>query len=99
MSATKHRTPNLGERKVAFHTDEGNAHKIMVQEADISKLLISVDKLVENVNDVNLSKRNPYIKNLKTSMITKLIRKRCQFVLRMHIKKPDSSPVFKRPGS
>ena len=98
VSATKHRTPNLGERKAEFKTDEGINHKIMIQEADIGKLLISVVKLVENGNEVNLSKRNPYIKNLKTGMVTKLVRKKGQFILRMHAKR-QTSPVFSRQGS
>ena len=46
----------------------------MVQEADIGKLLISVDKLVGNGNEVSLTKKNPPVKNLKTGRITTLIR-------------------------
>ena len=47
ISATKHKRPNLGERTVEFTTDEEVKQKIVLQEADIHKVLISVAKLVE----------------------------------------------------
>ena len=98
VSATKHRTPNLGERKVKFETDEGEMTSMIIQEADIGKVLISVDQLVENGNEVNLTRKNPHIKNLKTGKITKLYRKRGQFLVKMHIK-VDGQKVFTRQGS
>jgi hypothetical protein len=98
VSATKHRTPNLGERKVKFETDEGEMTSMTIQEADIGKVLISVDQLVENGNEVNLTRKSPHIKNLKTGKITTLYRKRGQFLVEMHIKINDE-PVFTRQGS
>jgi hypothetical protein len=71
VSATKHRTPNLGERQVKFETDEGELTNMVIQEADIGKILISVDQLVENGNEVNLTRKSPHIRNLKTGKITK----------------------------
>ena len=97
VSATKHRTPNLGERKVKFETDEGEMTSMTIQEADIGKVLISVDQLVENGNEVNLTRKNPHIKNLKTGKITKLYRKRGQFLVKMHIK-INNEPVFIKQG-
>ena len=97
VSATKHKRPNLGERTVEFMTGENVKQKIVLQEADIHKVLISVAKLVENDNDVQLSKRNPHIRNLKTGGVTKLIRKGGQFVLPMWIKKRPA--VFPRQDS
>ena len=64
------------ERRIQFRTNEGNDHKIMLLEADIGKVLISVTRLVENENDVQMCKRNPHIRNLRTGMVTKLKRKR-----------------------
>ena len=71
---------------------------MIIQEADIGKILISVDQLVENGNEVNLTRKNPHIKNLKTGKITKLYRKRGQFLVKMHIK-VDGQKVFTRQGS
>ena len=64
VSAIKHRTPNLGERKVKFETDEQDKIQMTIQEADIGRVLISVDELTENGNEVNLSKKNPHIRNI-----------------------------------
>ena len=98
VSATKHERPNLGERTAEFMTGENVKQKIVLQEADIHKVLISVAKLVENDDDVQLSKRNPHIRNLKTGKITKLHRKRGQFLVRLHVK-IKNEPVFTRQGS
>ena len=92
ISATKHKRPNLGERTVEFTTGEDVKQKIVLQEADIHNVLISVAKLVENYNDVQLSKRNPHIRNLRTGRITKLVRKGGQFILPMWIQRPAFFP-------
>ena len=84
---------------MAFSIDEGQDLKIMVQEANIGKLRLSVDKLVEHGNEVSLTKKNPHIKNVKTGRVTKLIRRRGQFTLRMYIQKKSSSQAFTRQGS
>lgn len=97
VSASKHRVRNLGERVVAFKTDENKNKRIKFQEADVGKVLISVDKLVEAGNEVNLTKKNPHIKNIRSGEITKLRRKRGQFILHMHVRKNTSD--FTRQGS
>ena len=98
VSATKHRVPNLGERKVKFKTEEGDELGIVVQETDIGELFISVDKLVDNGNEVNLTRKNPHIWHVKTGRITKLYRRRGQFMFKMHVK-TKGEPVFSRQGS
>jgi hypothetical protein len=100
VSATKHKVPNLGERTIEFQNDEGHDMKIKLQEADIGKVLISAAKLTENYNDVNLSRRNPHIKNLRTGRVTKLHRKGGQFILHMWVRKnKNSASTFPRQGS
>ena len=95
MSATKHRVPNLGERIVSVQTSEGRDKKIKFQVADVGKILLSVDKLIEAGNEVRLSKENPCIQNKKSGEITKLTRKRGQFILELWVK---TDQVFHRPG-
>ena len=41
ISATKHRTPNLGERRVKFETDEGEMTNMVIQEAGIGNIMSS----------------------------------------------------------
>lgn len=96
ISATRHKVPNLGERGVEFTTEEGRQKKIMFQEADIGKILVSVDKLAACGNSVHLTRNNPHIRNEKTGEITKLKRKRGQFILEMWVKNPE--PDFHRQG-
>ena len=100
VSATKHKVPNLGERTIEFQCDDGHDMKIKLQEADIGKVLISAAKLTENFNDVNLSRRNPHIRNLRTGRVTKLHRKGGQFILHMWVRKSKSgASTFTRQGS
>ena len=92
ISATKHKVPNVGERAVEFKTEEGKSKKIKFQEADVGKILVSVDKLAECGNSVHLTKKNPHIINEKSGEVTKLRRKRGQFILDMWVRRHE--PVF-----
>ena len=80
VSATKHRTANLGERGVRFETNEGVDKKIRFQVADIGKVFVSADKLNEAGYEVQLSKKNPHIRRAKDGEVTKLRRKGGQFL-------------------
>ena len=70
VSATKHRTANLGERGVRFETNEGVDKNIRFQVADIGKVLVSANKLNEAGYEVQLSKKNPHIRRAKDGEVT-----------------------------
>ena len=48
--------------------------------------MVSVDKLNEAGYDVQMSKKNPVIKNAKTGEVTRLRRKGGQFLMTMWVK-------------
>ena len=76
----------MGERTVGFSTNEGQQKKIKFQVADINKILISVDKLVDAGNAVHLDRKAPRIVTPNGDNIP-LRRKDGVFVLDMWIRR------------
>lgn len=87
VAANNQEIKNRGQRKIRFTTEEGQTKTIGFQSAEVSRTLISVDKLNEAGCEVVLNKRNPRIITTKGEVI-KLRRKGGVFVLNMWIKLP-----------
>ena len=76
MSATGQEIPNLGQKALVGKTREGQSWGIIFQVAPVRKPLMSVDKMNEAGNDVNLCGDQPHIMNVKTKEVTALRRER-----------------------
>ena len=90
-----------GEITLDFVTNEGHAHKVKVKIGEVSRTLISADKLLDKGSDVVLSKVNPRIVTRKGQTI-KLRRRGGMFLLDMRYKVPKSKAAdafFPRRGS
>ena len=90
--------PKEGEVILEWYTDTGEMQKTSLKIGNVSRTLISVDKLLERGNDVILSKANPRIVT-KNGKIIKLKRKNGMFILDMWYKVPTNGQVFTRQGS
>ena len=78
----------LGEEAdICTVTEERTGIGLKFQVADVGKILVSVDKLNEAGYDVQMSKKNPMIKNAKTGEVTRLKRKGGQFIMPMWVRK------------
>ena len=60
------------------------------QVSDVGRVLVSVDKLTEAGNQVNLNKENPHIRH-PNGEVTPLRRKGGVFVMNMWFRTPESS--------
>ena len=87
ISANDKEIKNHGEKKVAFQTMEKLNKAIMFQMADVSRVLISVDKLNAAGSDVHLRKKGAYIITPQKERIG-LKRKNGAYILTMWIKIP-----------
>ena len=85
---------NLGERLVPFVSQEGFETSVKFQTAEVSRVLISGDKLLEAGCDVLLSKNNPRIVD-KRERVFKLQRRKGVFLLKMWLRVPNP-PGFTR---
>ena len=79
---------NHGERIIKFETNEGFNKSIMFQDADVSRCLISADKLNQAGCEVILNKINPRIVTAKKETI-KLKRKNGVFIMTMWVRLPN----------
>jgi hypothetical protein len=93
LSATGQEIPNLGQKALTGKTREGQTRGIIFQVAPVRKPLMSVAKMNEAGNDVNLRGDRPHIMNVKTKAITALRREGKTFILDLWIKIPEADPV------
>ena len=90
LSATGQEIPNLGQKALYTKTREGQSRGICFQVAPVRKPLMSVAKMNEAGNDVNLRGNNPHIMNIKTKEITALRREGKTFILDLWVKIPGA---------
>jgi hypothetical protein len=88
LSATGQEIPNLGQKSLYTKTREGQPRGICFQVAPVRKPLMSVAKMNEAGNDVNLRGSNPHILNIKTREVTALRREGKTFILDLWVKIP-----------
>jgi len=79
-------------------TNEGEQQKTKIKIGDISRTLISANKLLEKGNDVILSKNAPRIVK-KNGEVIRLRRKNGMFLMDMWYKVPMKESGFTRQGS
>ena len=97
LSATGQETPNLGQKAPVGKTREGQPRGVVFQVAPVRKPLMSVAKMNEAGNDVNLRGDRPHIQNTKTKQITALRREGKTFILDFWIKHPVAAPESADP--
>ena len=90
LSATGQEIPNLRQKALYTKTREGQSRGISFQVAPVRKPLMSVAKMNEAGNDVNLRGSNPHIMNIKTKEITALRREGKTFILDLWVKIPGA---------
>eukprot|EP00972_Heterocapsa_arctica_P035771 5261094-Heterocapsa_arctica.AAC.1 len=72
LSATGLEIPKLGHKALVGKTREGQPRGIVFQVSPVRKPLMSVAKMNEAGNNVNLRGYHPRIQNTKTKQITAL---------------------------
>ena len=60
------RIPNLGERKIVGHVDDGVIRSLTMQVCDVNKSLLSVSKMVKGGNRVVFDDSGSYIEDKVT---------------------------------
>ena len=90
--------PKEGEIELEWFTNEGEKQKTKIKIGDISRTLISADKLLEKGNDVILSKNAPRIVK-RNGEVIRLKRKNGMFLMDMWYKVPMKESGFTRQGS
>ena len=78
--------PNQGEKKIKIRTQENQDRGIVFQIAPVTKVLLSVGRLSEQGNDVNLNSDDPHIRNKATQEVTRLRKSNGMFILDMWVK-------------
>jgi hypothetical protein len=94
LSATGQEIPNLGQKSIVCKTKEGQSRGLVFQVAPVRKPLMSVAKMNEAGNDVNLRGDNPHIEHKKSGQITKLRREGKTFILDLWIKHPIEQAIL-----
>ena len=89
--------PKEGEIELEWFTNEGGAQTSKLKIGNVSKTLISADRLLECGNEVYLSRKNPRVIKGNGETIP-LKRKNGMFILEMWYKVPDDKMFFPRPG-
>ena len=90
LSATGEAIPNLGQKTLYGKTREGQPRNITFQVAPVRKPLISVAKMGDAGNDVNLTDK-PHIRNRLTGQVTALRREGKTFILDLWVRHPTSA--------
>jgi hypothetical protein len=90
LSATGEAIPNLGQKILYGKTREGQPRNITFQIAPVRKPLISVAKMSDAGNDVNLTEK-PHIRNRLTGQVTALRREGKTFILDLWVRHPTSA--------
>ena len=90
-TATKDPVNNLEQQTFKCKMNEGHDRCMVVQVADIDKPLISVARLNDTGNSVEMSSKNPHITNIATGESTKLRRKGRSFVLDIWVEIPSTA--------
>ena len=95
--------PKLGEMKIAWQTVTHEKHGLRAKAGNVSKTLISGDRLLEAGYAIILNKRNPRIVHETTKETIRLERRNRMFLMKMWVrvkvtKKSEANPVFKRQG-
>ena len=90
LSATGEAIMNLGQKSLFSKTREGQPRNITFQIAPVRKPLISVAKMCEAGNDVNLTEK-PHIRNRQTGQVIALRREGKTFVLDLWVRHPTSA--------
>jgi hypothetical protein len=90
LSATGEAIPNLGQKVLYGKTREGQPRNITFQIAPVRKPLISVAKMGDAGNDVNLTDK-PHIRNRVTGQVTALRREGKTFILDLWVRHATSA--------
>ena len=89
--------PNLGELDALWESDEGIKCKMVLQIADVDRILLAATELADNGFDVILRKNYGLIKNLKSGKTIQLQRKGGVYIVKMWVK-TDATAPFQRQG-
>ena len=107
---------NEGEKTLKFFCGpdlKSEKRKLVCQVAKVNKILASVAGICDGDNEVTFRKKNGFIKNLKTGLITWFRRHGNIYLMDAYIPNPEfitededaemaldnvESPVFSRPG-
>ena len=95
--------PKLGEMKIPWRTDSGVTHGVIAKAGNVSKTLLSGDRLIEAGYDIILNKKNPRLVHQNTREVIQLERRNRMFIMKMWVyAKINKSVVdtagFARPG-
>ena len=96
--------PKLGEMKIIWQTSSHDEHGLRAKAGNVSKTLISGDRLLEAGYALILNKPNPRIVHETTREVIKLERRNRMFLMKMWVrvkvtKKGDATSAgFTRPG-
>ena len=98
LSANGKKIYNLGQKLIKFRTAEGHRMEVMFQIADVTKPLLSAQKVTEAGNEIRIDKDSATIISPKKSMI-KLRRQNGVFVFDITAVSTSSKAAgFTRPG-
>ena len=89
---------NEGEKTVEFLTNCGKKQKAKFQSAEVTKVLLSADKINKAGFDVDLNAKNPMIMDNRTGAKIPLKRKNGIFVIDLWVNTEKVGQVFARPG-
>ena len=79
--------PNPGEKKFQGISEEGVMRGITAQVCEVSKPLLSIQKLIQAGNRVVLEKDNAYIEDVKTGEIMRLQQEGGMYLLKLWVKR------------
>ena len=95
--------PKMGEMKIPWKSDLGVTHGLTAKAGNVSKILLSGDRLLDAGYDIILNKRNPRMVHQTTRETIKLERRGRMFLMKMWVrvkvtKSVVDTPGFTRPG-
>ena len=93
----------MGEMKIPWKSDLGVTHGLTAKAGNVSKILLSGDRLLDAGYDIILNKRNPRMVHQTTRETIKLERRGRMFLMKMWVrvkvtKSVVDTPGFTRPG-
>ena len=89
---------NEGEKTVEFMTNCGKKQKVKFQLAEVTKVLLSADKINKAGFNVDLNAKNPMIMDTKTGAKIPLKRKNGIFVIDLWVNTEKVGRIFTWPG-
>ena len=92
LAANNGRIPNTGEQHLCCLSEEGNAFKVRMQSAAVSRPILSVMRLAEYGKDVTFRHDGGTIRDRKTGRTTEFQKKHGVYVLKAWLMAtPESS--------